>query len=159
MGSHHFKAVGLLANDDQDTGRLLTIFDVKLESIKKIENADVVIGIDQDSEGPLAIVRTQDPNKNHPLRQKDILEKIADLHRGKFTPNENFSSHVFQAILWKHNLKDNRQFCWESDEGALVKYSRDVVTFIRNLTENEIEVARVDYSNRMKPTRGPKAAI
>lgn len=47
-----------------DNGRLLTFFNVKLESVKKIGDADVVVGIDKAVGGsaPLAIVRTQDPN-------------------------------------------------------------------------------------------------
>ena len=93
------RAVDELAKENQDTGRLLTVFNVKLESIKRIEHADFVLGIDQDSEGPLAIVRTQDLNKSHPLRQKEILAQIASLDGGKFSTSENFSSHVFQAIV------------------------------------------------------------
>jgi hypothetical protein len=35
----------------QDTGRLLTVFKVRLESTKKIGNADVVVGVQRPGEG------------------------------------------------------------------------------------------------------------
>lgn len=78
----------------EDRGRLMTIFNVKLESTKKIGDADVTVGVgaaDTDG-GPLVVVKTQDPNKSHPLRQRDIIEKIGALHGQKFT------SYTFQAI-------------------------------------------------------------
>jgi len=62
-----------------DTGRLLTIFSVKLESMKKIEKADLIVGVKptDGSRGPLAVVRVQDPNLSHPLRQKDVLARVS----------------------------------------------------------------------------------
>jgi hypothetical protein len=59
-----------------DSGRLLTVFTIKLESTKKIEKADVVVGVKAAaaaaaaSEGPLVVTKTMDPNITHPLRQK-----------------------------------------------------------------------------------------
>ena len=77
----------------EDTGRLLTVFDVKLESIKKIGEADVVVAVEKGTkhDGPLAIVRTQDPNKSHPLRQKEVLKRIGTLH------GKSFTSHTLLA--------------------------------------------------------------
>ena len=152
-------AVDELASENQDSGRLPTIFDVKLESIKKIENADFVVGIDHDSEGPLTIIRTQDPNKSHPLRQKEILDQIASIHGRKFSTSKSFSSHVFQAILWKYELQERSQYCWKANEGILVRYSNDVVTFIRNLTENEIRTAKADYSEHLRLNRKRRSTI
>ena len=151
-------AVDELANENQDTGRLLTIFDVKLESIKKIENADFVMGIDQDSKGPLAIIRTQDPNKSHPLRQKEILTEIAGIHGCEFSTAKGFSSHVFQAIIWKHHLRERSQYCWEADEGILVRYSHDAVAFIKNLTESDIRLAKKEYGEHLRVTKRRKSS-
>ena len=94
----------------EDTGRLLTVFDVKLESIKKIGEADAVVAVENGTrhDGPLAIVRTQDPNKSHPLRQKDVLEQIGMLH------GKSFTSHTFQAVVWKYNIKEAAAILLES---------------------------------------------
>lgn len=123
------EAVAEVEEAGQDTGRLMTIFDVKLESVKKIKDADVVVGLESTTgaSGPLVVIKTQDPNKTHPLRQKDILEKISSL-RGR-----PFTSHLLQAIVWKHDLKQKSQYCWQASEGVLTKYSNDTLTLIKSL--------------------------
>ncbi len=138
-----------LKGADEDTGRLLTIFKVKLESVKKIGEADVVVGVEKgtESEEQLAIERKQDPNKSHPLRQTEILQKIPTLHGDQFT------SHVFQAIIWKYDIKKQSQFCWQASEGVLTRYSNDMVVFIKRLTANQLEEALRDYKNYRKSSR------
>jgi hypothetical protein len=130
----------------EDTGRLMTIFSVKLESVKKIGDADVVVGVGADTSegGPLIVVRTQDPNKSHPLRQKAIVEKIKTLHGEKFT------SYVFQAIVWKHDLKSRPQYCWQATEGVLTRYSHDVVAFVNSLSAADLRAALTDYRQHIK---------
>jgi hypothetical protein len=132
-----------------DTGRLMTVFKVKLESTKKIDNADVVVGIDKAgvSSGPLAIVKTQDPNITHPLRQKEVLEGIGTLHGQRFT------SHVFQALVWKHDLKNKPQYCWKATEGVLTRYSQDIVAWIRGLSAQQVQHALADYKLHCGKTR------
>lgn len=130
----------------EDTGRLLTVFDVKLESVKKIGEADIAVGVGQKdaSKGPLAIVRIQDPNKSHPLRRKDVLEKIPTLFGRKFT------SYIFQAIVWKYKVKRKERYCWTASEGNLTRYSNDVVMFIKRLSKIDIDAALMDYRDYRK---------
>ena len=145
-------AVDALKDAGEDTGRLLTVFNVKLESVKKIGDADVVVGVKKadDIVGPLAVVRTQDPNVTHPLRQIDIVGtkkkpgKIGTLH------GRHFSSYVFQAIVWKHKLKSKSQYCWEAKEGVLTRYSNDTVTLIQRHTAAEINAALTDYRSYLR---------
>lgn len=146
------EATSELQNHKEDTQRLLTIFNVKLESIKKIGDSDIVIGVDKSdaNTGPLAIVRTQDPNVTHPLRQKDILENIKYLHGVKF------SQPVFQAIAWKYGLKEDPQYCWIAREKVLISYSRDILTFIKRLNKQEIDSAKYDYTTFLKRRRSKK---
>jgi len=140
------EAVDELKNTGEDTGRLLTVFNVKLESVKKIGDAGVFVGVKKDevAEGPLTIIRTQDPNITHPLRRKDVLEKIVTLHGHRFT------SHLFQAIVWKHDLKNNPQYCWASKEGVLTKYSNDIVTFIKRITAADLNAIMIDYRQYLR---------
>jgi hypothetical protein len=135
-----------VARANEDAGRLLTRFEVKLESTKKIAKADVVVGVVKaaDEPGPLAIERSMDPNLSHPLRQKEVLEQIRDLHGNPFT------SYVFQAIVWKYSLKRSRQFCWEAKEGVLVRYSTELLTFIRRLSSAEVGTAISEYGLHLK---------
>lgn len=131
-----------------DTARLLTVFSVKLESVKKIERADVVVGVQQadGASGPLAILRIMDPNTTHPLRQKDIVEKIGSLHGRPFT------SHSFQSLAWKYQWKSKPQYCWQAREGVLTRYSHDVVAHIKRLSKAEVEAALAGYRNYRRTT-------
>lgn len=140
-----------------DTGRFMTVFDVKLESVKMIGDADVVVGVTKPAGegGPLVVERTLDPNISHPLRQKEVLLRITTLHGVPFT------AHTFQAIVWKYGLKDERRYCWRATEGVLTKYSNDVVPFIQRLTEADVKAAITDYNARGKssaPSPAPAAA-
>jgi hypothetical protein len=139
-----------VAQAGQDTGRLLTVFEIKLESTKKIRRADAVIGVAgaESEAGPLAIIRKIDPNISHPLRQTDILLEINTLNGQRFT------SHTFQAIAWKYELKQQPQYCWQATGGMLTRYSQDVIAFIRRLTKADLEGALGDYrSNQRKRSR------
>jgi len=138
-----------------DTGRLLTVFVVRLESTKKIANADVVVGVTKADQtpGPLAVVKTVDPNISHPLKQTDIVGKIQNVHGRKFT------THVFQALVWKYHLKDQPQYCWQAREGYLTRYSNDTIAWIERLSAADIDAAMTDYAahtKRAKSTRNSK---
>jgi hypothetical protein len=137
---------------DGDTGRLLTVFEVKLESTKKIGDADVVVGVKKGTEadGPLVVVRTQDPNVTHPLRQKEIVEQIGMLHGKPFT------TYTFQAIAWKNDFRSKKDFCWSATEGVLTRYSNDVVTFIKRLTAADLDATLKDYRTHQATIRNRK---
>lgn len=138
----------------EDTARFLTVFTVKLESTKKIERADVVVGVQSPSagSGPLVVTRSADPNVTHPLRTKDVEERIAQLHGQKFT------SFVLQAILSEYDLKSKPEYCWKAVEGVLVKYSHDLVTFIKRLSPAEVTAAVAGYKNKMKKRQRRRGA-
>ena len=129
-----------------DSGRVLTVFRLKLESTKKIEQADVLVGVSkaQDTTGPLAVVKTVDPNISHPLRQMDIIQKIGTLRGMPFT------THVFNAVAWKFDLKSKPQFCWRATGGVLTKYSHDCVTWFQNLTKVDVEGALTAYREYLR---------
>lgn len=134
-----------LESQRQDTGRLLTVFKVKLESTKKIGNADVLVGVQRAADGvkgPLIVAKTMDPNVTHPLRMKELLEAVGVLHGARFT------SGTFQAIAWKYGIKANATFCWKSSVGELVRYSHETATFIKRLTAGDVELAKNEYRAR-----------
>ncbi|MFQ5764393.1 MAG: DUF3644 domain-containing protein [Rhodospirillales bacterium] len=130
----------------QDTGRLMTVFNLQLQSVKKIGEADAVVGVApaEAGKGPLTVVKRQDPNITHPLRQKEVVSKIGNLHGRRFT------SYVFQAIVWKHGIKSQSQYCWQAKEGVLTRYSNDLLAFIKRLTSADLNAALKDYQAHMK---------
>ena len=146
------RAMEDVKNAGQDTGRLMTIFNLQLQSVKKIGDADLVVGVTAPEEGsaPLVIVKPIDPNETHPLLLKDVREKIGTLHGNRFT------SHTFHAIAWKYSLKENPRFCWKASGSALTKYSHDVVTYIKKLSPNDVEAALADYGRHLRERRSAR---
>lgn len=130
-----------------DTGHLLTLFTVSLRSTKKITHADVVVGVGAaaDDGGERVVVRPLDPNRSHPLFQKNILEDVgAELHGVTFT------QYTFQAIAWRYGLKTNTTYCWIDDDTQRPRWSRDALIFLRNLTTEDIDAALVQFKARPK---------
>ena len=118
-----------IAAEGGDTGRVMTIFRVHMESVKKIGDADATVALTTEPEpdGLPVIYRTQDPNTTHPLLQRDVISRIGTLNGRAFT------SYVFQAIVRRYAIRENRQYCWVATDRRLTCYSHDLVAFIRRL--------------------------
>ena len=142
------KSVRAVEEASLDTSKLMTVFDVNLQSTKKVTQADIVVGVDggKEREVPLAIVRNQDPNVTHPLRQRDIVEAIKKR-------DEEFTKYTFQAIAWKFKIKDNPRLCWKAKEGVLVRYSNETKVFIRQLPRPQIVSAINAYRKHLRRPR------
>lgn len=149
------EATAELEAAELDTGRLLTIFSVSLQSTKKISHADVVVGV-RSREGEeiseTVVVRPLDPNRSHPLFQKNIVEEIGPELNGV-----NFTGYTFQAIAWQYELKSKTTYCWIDDDTQRPRWSRDVLVFLRTLTQEDISSALKAYKARPKPAL-PEAA-
>ena len=135
-----------------DGGRLMTVFKVALESVKKIEKADLVVGVagkasPSEDVGPLVVTKIRDPNVAYPLRRKDLLARIRELHGKRFT------THTFQALCHKYKFKENPTYCWKATEGVLTKYSNDLVQRINSLTEQELDAALISYKAHIRRRR------
>lgn len=129
--------------------RFLIRATVQLESVKKTDQANIVIGVDSMSgdDAPGVVYRRQDPNQSHPFRQKDVLAKIERAGDKKLT------SYVFQAIVWKYQLKSNSKYCWTAKEGILTRYSSETVILIQKLSAGDVEEAVTEYRDRCRKSR------
>jgi uncharacterized protein DUF3644 len=146
------RAAGEIAAAKGDTERLLTPMVLKLTSTKKLDKADLVVGVERSGGGgpPVIIERPSDPNLTHPLRQRDIVAKIEKLH------GRDFTTGTFQALVWKHRLKEDRKYCWSIEPYGYKKWSSEVLVWLRQLTEADIDAALKDYRDhqRQKGNRG-----
>ena len=132
-----------------DSSRLLTIYSVNLQSTKKLSDADVRVGVSgSDSDEATIVQRKVDPNKSHPLRQKDLLPMLK--------PNLGIGPYEFQAITRVHGLRGDSRYCWEDENISLVKWSQDVVTFINKLTPEDVKTAREKHRAKMRKQAAAK---
>lgn len=123
-----------------DTGRLLTVFTVKLESTKKISDADVVVGVTKgNQDGPLAVVKVSDPNHTHPLRQNDAVKLVNE------KSSQKISAYIFQAVIWEKRIKEQSQYAWQSEKLKYTFYSHDLVTLVSRMTEADLDKAVEGY--------------
>jgi hypothetical protein len=136
-----------LTDQGIDADRFLTVFSVKLESVKKIEKADVVVGVHGQAASagePLFIERRVDPLKSHPLRQKNVLEEITEIE------GRTFNSYDFQAVVYEQGWRANPAFCWHDPDTGTTRWSREVVALIKKLKPADLDRARTAYGNRTK---------
>ena len=136
-----------IENAGSDTSRLMTVFKISLQSVKKIQNSDIVVGVDGSKGGdvgPLVITKIKDPNITHPFRRKKILEEIKTLH------GRTFTGHVFEALCYKFKFKNDPVYCWKSSEGELTRYSQEIILKIKSLTKKEIDESLLEYRDRFK---------
>ena len=145
-----------LESEEIDTGRFLTIYRINLQSMKKIDSSDIIVGVtnEEDAEAPV-VTKTVDPNQSHPYRQKDVLEKIGcSLHGLTFT------SYTLQAIIWCEQIKENPRYCWQLQQktsSPLSRYSLEIVSFIKNMTQSAIEECVRKYKEDQRQKRQSKA--
>jgi hypothetical protein len=138
-----------LEGEGIDTARFFTVFEVSLQSTKKIQSADIVAGVqDSSSSGVLLVSRKVDPNKSHPWPQRKILEKV-----GAEVGGEEFTSYAFQALLWKYGIKQNDQYCWHNRNTNTFQYSPELAAWIRQRTGAEIREARDEYREHLRQRR------
>lgn len=129
-----------------DTSRVLAVYSVKLESTKKVGSADLVVGVDRGAgSSPVLVQRRVDPNRSHPLREKDILEAVGpDLHGVKFT------SHTFRGLAFQEAWKDRPELCWQHEDTGLTTWSNEVVAMCRRFSANQLQAARDAYSAHLR---------
>lgn len=137
-----------LEDEGIDTGRLLTSFDVSLQSTKKVTKADITVGVGVDDQSaPVIVTRKVDPNLSHPYLLKDVIRKLGGAHEGKVT------SYVFQAVAFQFSLRDDPAMCWRNEALGTVQWSPDVVARVAKLTTEELDEATRSYRAMLRARR------
>lgn len=139
-----FRVMEELEGASSDTSRLITQCTVKLESVKKISMADIVVGIDNGNPaGTIIFAPPQNPNKSHPLSRREVVDKVKS---SGIVINE----YDFEAVCWLHGLKDDAKhgykYAWKSDRKASAWcYTSEAVKFLKSLKSEEIISSREAY--------------
>jgi hypothetical protein len=131
-----------LEEKDIDTARLMVTFSIKLESVKKLTKADVVVGVDNSNpDSGNILIKRYDPNDM--LTQSEILANLP-----KIIDDVNINQYTFQAVVWENKIKGKPHLCWQDNTGRLTKYSPEIIAMIKKTTGIELQKARDSYSNR-----------
>ncbi|MCE7011505.1 hypothetical protein LWC34_53140 [Kibdelosporangium philippinense] len=128
-----------VAASGADADRLLTLYSVNLQSVKKMSAADIVVGVSGDDDVEAIIIhKRMDPNITHPLRMKDVLAKVK--------PELGLTSYTFQAVTRLRGLRDDERYCWKDVHMNIVRWSHDVVAVINRMSADEVEEFALKYT-------------
>lgn len=134
-----------------DMGRIAMVQEINLQSGKKISRADLEVAIDQ-SAATTIVQRKVDPNETHPYSATQLIERV---NRARKSGKE-LTSHDLKCMAWKHNLRNKSTFAWKSKHNLSHVWSGDALSFLKNRTDEEYEVARVEYGRYLKEKRNKK---
>ncbi|BAD59858.1 hypothetical protein NFA_50060 [Nocardia farcinica IFM 10152] len=129
---------------DSDMGRVATIYDIKMQSVKKMTSADLVDAVSPTGEGRV-VVKKLDPNQSHPYNQTELLDKVNQRRKGR-----RLTSYDYQVPCWKEKLRDNPKYAWKHEHSPTYLWSGDAVSYLAGLDDEVYDQARADYRNRAR---------
>ena len=129
-------------------------FDVSLQSVKKIESADIIVGIGGaagDSSASKIVVRDRDSNKRYPLRRKEALQRL-----GSGLHGAEINGYVLDAIIYTYECKSNSKYIWKAIGSGSMQYSHEFVSFVKRLSRTDLESAKDKYKQYLAGRRRKK---
>ena len=143
---HLRERVQMVEKEGGDTGRIVTVYDIHMRSVKKYGSHDLQVGVDQESDGRV-VFKERDSRDTHPHTMQQMLDRANNL--GK-EGTHLLTSYDYQVMCWKHNLKDDPKFCWKHDNQPTPLWSDVAVQWFSTLTDDQIELARREYRQRRR---------
>ncbi|MCA4757069.1 DUF3644 domain-containing protein [Mycolicibacterium fortuitum] len=127
-----------------DLARIATVYDINLQSVKKVTSADLVVAVSPTAGGQV-VLRKTDPNQTHPYSQKELLAKVNTKRRGR-----TLTTRDHQALSWKHGLRDNPALAWKHSNGASHVWSGEAVSYLASLTDETYDEVRAEYNDFLR---------
>ncbi|RIT43480.1 DUF3644 domain-containing protein [Mycobacteroides abscessus] len=122
-----------------DVARIATIYDINLQSVKRVTSADLVVAVSPTASGQVVIHKT-DPNDTHPYNQQELLARVNAKRSGR-----TLTTYDHQAVCWKDNLRDNPTLAWKHSNGASHVWSGEAVSYLASLSDAAYDAARTEY--------------
>lgn len=122
-----------------DMGRVATVYDIHMQSQKKMTSADLQVAVSQTANGQIALRKT-DPNQTHPFSAKELLKRVNQKRSGRA-----LNTYDHQAICWRESLRENAKYAWKHSSGASHVWSGDAVSYLASLPDERFTAIRADY--------------
>lgn len=122
-----------------DIARVATMYDINMQSVKKISSADLVVAVSPTADGQIAVRKT-DPNQTHPYSATELLKRVNAKRKGR-----ELTSYDVQAICWKESLRDNAKYAWKHSNGASHVWSGDALSYLASLSDERYDTLRAEY--------------
>jgi hypothetical protein len=133
-----------LQQDGADVSRVATTYAVTLQSVKKLQAADIVVGVDgTGSADKVFIKQTSDPNKDYPYNMTRLLTVVNGKRSGR-----RMNNYDFQAVVFKFNMRQNDRLCWIHGNTNVPQWSNDAVAAFCRLNDDDLALARKALGKR-----------
>lgn len=127
-----------------DPGRIATVYDVHMQSVKKYGSRDLLVGVDQESDGRI-VFKDRDSRDTHPYTMKQMLDRANALRGETLRP---LTSYDYQAMCWKHELRNDPHFYWKHKNQPTPLWSQRAVDWFAKLDDTQIASVRDEYQHR-----------
>lgn len=127
-----------------DMGRVAVVYDIHLQSQKKMTSADLMVAVSPTADGRIAFHKT-DPNQTHPFSATALLAKVNEKRSGR-----KLTSYDHQAVCWKEGLRDNSKYAWKHSNGATHVWSGDAISYLASLSDKQYDDLRSEYREYMR---------
>lgn len=124
--------------------RVATLYDINMQSVKKMTSADIVVAIDPTADGKV-VVRKTDPNQTHPYPMKTLLEKVNAKRNGR-----EINRYDHQVVCWKYELKAETRYAWKHSSNGSHFWSGEAISFFVALSDAEYAQARTEFAAARK---------
>ena len=127
-----------------DMTRVATVYDINMQSVKKMTNADLVVAVSPTADGQV-VVRKTDPNQTHPYSAAALLVKVDEKRTGR-----KITTYDHQAICWKESLREETKYAWKHSNGASHVWSGDAVSHLASPTDRQYDELRAAYREHLR---------
>lgn len=126
-----------------DMARVATIYDINMQSVKKMTSADLIVAVSTTADGRI-VVRKTDPNQTHPFNMTELLARVNEKRTGRI-----ITTYDYQALCWKESLRENTKYAWKHSSGVAHVWSGDAVSHFLAVTDEQYDTIRAQY--RVRP--------
>lgn len=130
-----------------DMTRVATVYDINMQSVKKMTSADLVVAVASDGDHPV-VLKPVDPNKTHPYGATELVKRVNAKRTGRA-----ITSHDHQAVCWQNGIRNDKKYAWKHSNSASWVWSGEAVSYLANLSDDEYDVARKAYSAHLTAAR------
>jgi len=127
-----------------DMSRVATIYDINLQSVKKMSSADLVVAIAPTADGQV-VLRKIDPNQTHPYNLTELLRRVNDKR-----PGRKLTTHDHQVLCWKESLRDDTRYAWKHRNDASQVWSGEAISYMASIPDERYDQIRVEYSGHRR---------
>jgi hypothetical protein len=127
-----------------DMARVATVYDINMQSVKKMTSADLVVAVSPTADGQV-VLRKTDPNQTHPFSSTDLLAKVNAKRTGR-----TLTTYDYQAMCWKEDLRSDTKYAWRHSNSASHVWSGEAIMYLASLPDSHYDSVRDGYKAYMR---------